>query len=105
MTQKKLKVEGGGGGICAFLVIVKFVRDFFTISVGEKGGLTSVFVSAPGLGALLNKGLAGQTCVNFAQNKEIQSGAVAKSYMRMGFLIYEETRKYFPIYGEAVSYI
>ncbi len=37
--------------------------------------------------------------------KEIQSGAVAKSYMRKGFLIYEEIRKYFPIYGEAVSHI
>jgi hypothetical protein len=37
--------------------------------------------------------------------KEIQSGAVAKSYMREGFLIYEEMRKYFPIYGEAVSHI
>jgi hypothetical protein len=36
-------------------------------------------------------------------NKEIQSGAVAKSYMRKGFLIYEEMRKYFPIYEEAVS--
>ena len=31
--------------------------------------------------------------------KEIQSGAVAKSYMRKGFLIYEELRKYFPIYN------
>jgi hypothetical protein len=30
--------------------------------------------------------------------KEIQSGAVAKSYMRKGFLIYEEMCKYFPIY-------
>ncbi len=28
--------------------------------------------------------------------KEIQSGAVAKSYMWKGFLIYEEMRKYFP---------
>jgi hypothetical protein len=37
--------------------------------------------------------------------KEIQSGAVAKSYMRKGFLIYEEMGKYFPIYEEAVSYI
>jgi hypothetical protein len=35
--------------------------------------------------------------------KEIQSGAVAKSYMRKGFLIYEEMRKYFPIYEEVVS--
>ncbi len=37
--------------------------------------------------------------------KEIQSGAVAKSYMRKGFPIYEEMGKYFPIYKEAVSYI
>jgi hypothetical protein len=37
--------------------------------------------------------------------KEILSGAVAKSYMRKGFLIYEEMRKYFPIYEEAVSHI
>jgi hypothetical protein len=35
---------------------------------------------------------------------EIQSGAVAKSYMRKGFLIYEEMRKYFPIYEELVIY-
>jgi hypothetical protein len=41
----------------------------------------------------------------FLTYKEIQSGAVAKSYMRKGFLIYEETRKYFPIYEEAVSQI
>jgi hypothetical protein len=31
--------------------------------------------------------------------------AVAKSYMRKGFLIYEEMRKYFPIYEEALSQI
>ncbi len=37
--------------------------------------------------------------------KEIQSGAVAKSYMRKGFLIYDEMRKYLPIYEEAVSHI
>jgi hypothetical protein len=37
--------------------------------------------------------------------REIKSGAVAKSYMRKGFLIYEEMRKYFPIYEEAVSHI
>jgi hypothetical protein len=34
----------------------------------------------------------------FPVYKEIQSGAVAKSYMRKGFLIYEEMCKYFPIY-------
>jgi hypothetical protein len=37
--------------------------------------------------------------------KEIQNGAVAKSYMKKGFLIYEEVRKYFLIYEEAVSHI
>ncbi len=36
--------------------------------------------------------------------REIQSEAVAKSYIRKGFLIYEEMRKYFPIYEEAVSH-
>jgi hypothetical protein len=37
--------------------------------------------------------------------KENQSGAVAKSYMGKGFLIYGEMRKYFPIYEEAVTHI
>jgi hypothetical protein len=38
--------------------------------------------------------------------REIQSGAVAKLYnMRKGFLLYEEMRKFFPIYEEAVSSI
>jgi hypothetical protein len=41
----------------------------------------------------------------FPINKEIQSGAVAKSYMRKGFIIYEEMRHYFSIYEEAVSHI
>jgi hypothetical protein len=38
---------------------------------------------------------------------EIQSGEVAKSYIRKGFLqyMYEEMRKYFPIYEEAVSHM
>ncbi len=36
--------------------------------------------------------------------KEIQNGAVAKSYMRKGFLIYEEMSKYLTIYEEAVSH-
>ncbi len=38
-------------------------------------------------------------------SKEIQSEALAKSYMRKGLLIYDEIRKYFPIYEEAVSHI
>jgi hypothetical protein len=37
--------------------------------------------------------------------KEIESGAVAKSYKRKGFLRYEEMLKYFPIHEEAVSHI
>ncbi len=37
--------------------------------------------------------------------KEIHMGAVAKSYMRRGFLIYEEMRKYLVIYEEAVSHL
>ncbi len=37
--------------------------------------------------------------------REIQSGAVAKSYIRKGILIYEEMRKDFPIYEEAVSHV
>jgi hypothetical protein len=36
--------------------------------------------------------------------RKIYSGAVAKSYMSKGFLIYEEMRKYFPIYEEAISH-
>jgi hypothetical protein len=41
----------------------------------------------------------------FLRYREIQSGSVAKSYMRKGFLIYEDMGKYFPIYEEAVSHI
>ena len=33
---------------------------------------------------------------------EIQMGSVAMSYMRKGFLIYEEMRKYLTIYKEPV---
>jgi hypothetical protein len=37
--------------------------------------------------------------------QEIQNEAVAKLYMRKGYLIYEKMRKYFAIYEEAVSHI
>ncbi len=37
--------------------------------------------------------------------KKIQNGAIAKSYMRKGFLIYEEMHKYLTIYEEAVSHV
>jgi hypothetical protein len=36
--------------------------------------------------------------------KEIQTGAVAKSYKRKGFLIYEEMHNYLVIFEEAVSH-
>ncbi len=50
-------------------------------------------------------GWRGSACIDekekFLIYKEIQSGAVSKSYMRKGFLIYEEMLKYFPIYEDA----
>ena len=56
-------------------------------------------------------GISGTCCTDKKENqifliyKAFQSGAVAKSYMRKGFLIYEEMRKYSPKYEEAVSHI
>jgi hypothetical protein len=41
----------------------------------------------------------------FLIDKEIQSGTLPKSYMRKGFLIYEEMRKCFTIYEEAVIHM
>jgi hypothetical protein len=35
--------------------------------------------------------------------KESETGSGAKSYVRKGSLIFEEMRKYFTIYGEAVG--
>jgi hypothetical protein len=37
--------------------------------------------------------------------KEIQMGSGAKPYLRNGFLMYEEMRKFFPIYEEIVSHL
>jgi hypothetical protein len=37
--------------------------------------------------------------------KEVQNGAVAKSYTRKGCLIYEEMAKYLTMYEEAISHI
>jgi hypothetical protein len=37
--------------------------------------------------------------------KQIQNGAVAKSYMRKSFLVYEEMSKYLTIDEEAVCHI
>jgi hypothetical protein len=38
------------------------------------------------------------TLIIFLIYKEIQMGSVAESYMRKGFLIYKEMRKYLVIY-------
>jgi hypothetical protein len=43
--------------------------------------------------------------IKFSVYKKIQTGAVAKSYMRKDFIIYEEMRKYLVIFEEAVSHI
>jgi hypothetical protein len=42
--------------------------------------------------------------IKFSSYKEIQTGAVAMSYMRKGFLTHEEMRKYVVIFEEAVSH-
>jgi hypothetical protein len=46
---------------------------------------------------VLNRTLIKKENEIFLLNKEIQMGAVAKSYMRKDFLIYEEMRKYLPM--------
>jgi hypothetical protein len=51
------------------------------------------------LGSLIKKK------TKFSSYIRIQMGSVAKSYMRKGFLIYEEMGKYLTIYEEAVSHI
>jgi hypothetical protein len=43
--------------------------------------------------------------LNFPLHKEIHMGAVVNSYMRKGFVIYEEMRKYLTMSEEAVSHI
>jgi hypothetical protein len=56
-------------------------------------------------------GALGGLCTDKKENKifliykEIQMGSGAKSYMRKGFLIYEEMRKFFSMYEKAVSHI
>jgi hypothetical protein len=54
--------------------------------------------------ACLTSGKLIKKKIKFSSFKEIQSGAVAKLYIGKGYLIYEEMRKYFPIYEEAVSH-
>jgi hypothetical protein len=74
----------------------------------REGGLIfyQVFLLSPSLcTVVIQLYIDKKTNKIFLIYREIESGAVAKSYMRKGFPIYEETRKYFPIYEEAVSHI
>jgi hypothetical protein len=80
-----LFTQGGGGGV------------ELKQREGERGNSSNSWVK--------NTTLIKNESQIFLISKEIQSGAVAKSYVRKGFLIYEEMRKYFPIYEEAVSHI
>jgi hypothetical protein len=66
------------------------------VDISYKDDVTVILL----LGALIKKKIKFSSYIG-----EIQSGAVTKSYMRKGFLIYEEMGKYFPIYEEAVSHI
>ncbi len=57
---------------------------------------------------LTSRGLPYLICLQikiFLIYKEIHMGSVAKSYLRKGFLIYEEMLKYLVIYEKAVSHI
>jgi hypothetical protein len=62
-------------------------------------------VSMPYHVAEVTDGLKLQEGLITQYNDKKEKRAVAKSYIRNGFLIYEEMRKYFPIYEEAVSHI
>jgi hypothetical protein len=53
----------------------------------------------------LNSTLIKKKIKIFLIYKEIQNGAVAKSYLRKGFKIYKQMSKYLTIYDEAVSHI
>ncbi len=67
--------------------------------------MTSLFPPSESLVVTSRLGTGNSRTFFYGVYKEIQSGAVAKSYMRKGFLIYEAMRKYFHIYEEAVSHI
>ncbi len=57
--------------------------------------------------SILNYSKVFEECSDKKENEIflIYQGAVARSYKRKGFLIYEEMQKYLTIYEEAVSHI
>ncbi len=86
---------GTSGGYAAFLAVGLAVAA--AIAVG------AFLFLLPCLGP--PQELSTDKKTNFLIYRKIQMGAVAKSYMRKGFLIYEEMRKYLVIYEEALSHI
>jgi hypothetical protein len=75
-----------------------FSAKFFPFSISVEKEKKSAYI-------LLHNNTDKKEIQIFLIYKEIQSGAIAKSYMRKGFLIDDEMRKYFPIYEKAVSHI
>jgi hypothetical protein len=78
----------------------KFLPFFYHII-----SMTLRLLASPCLSLMLLPTLIKKEDQIFLIYKKIQSGAVAKSYIRKSFLIYEKMRKYFPIYEEAVCHI
>ncbi len=77
------------------LILTSTISD--TSASRQLQGTSKVLSATPQLYASY-KVQAKYTDKIFLIYKEIQSGAVAKSYMRKGFLIYEEMRKYISLY-------
>ncbi len=69
-------------------------------SVSRWGECILVYISSANIPTLIKKKKK-----IFLRDEEIQMGSGAKSFMREGFLIYKEMRKYLVTYKEAVSHI
>jgi hypothetical protein len=93
-------------------VDIKGAERCIKYSILYKLTLAGLFLTNNGLFDILDTvetvGIANTTLKKgkhfFLIYKEIQMGSGAQSYMRKGFL-YEEMRKFFPIYEEIVSHI
>ncbi len=78
-------------------IFVSLLRHYPSLSASEPGAVLQQFDVLPSALCLTE---TKPSCTDekekkiFLIYKEIHSGAVAKSYVRMAFLIYEEMRKY-----------
>ncbi len=101
--------EGGGGGRerggCACSIHTVNWEGVRCMRRGRARGVCKQGVYFSYTAAALYCTLIKKEKKIFLKYKKIQTGAVAKSYIRKGFLIYEEMRKYLTIYEEAVSHI